>query len=56
MFKKLENIRRNFLSIAKKLKKSGEKIEILDGNRPIAAVHKEIVRKVKETLHEEGSL
>lgn len=53
---KLETIRRNFLSIARELKKSGEKIKIVDGNRPIAAVHKEIVRKVKETLQEEGSL
>lgn len=48
--KELEEVSQSFLSIAQKLRAKGERIEIIDGNRPIKAVHSEIVEKVKELL------
>jgi dTMP kinase len=47
---RLEAVRKNFLSIAEELKKNGENIEIIDGNRPVNEVHKDVVMAVTKAL------
>jgi dTMP kinase len=47
---KLEVVRKNFLSVTKELKKNGEPIEIIDGNRPTTMVHKDVRKAVEHSL------
>lgn len=47
---KLEKVRRRFLELAEELKKNGENIKIIDGNRPINEVHADIKAIVIQTL------
>jgi dTMP kinase len=47
---KLENVRKKFLSLAEELKKNGENIIIIDGNRPLNEVHKDVKAVVTEVL------
>lgn len=47
---KLERVRENYFEVIKKLKYQGERIEIVDGNRPLAEVHRDIVRLVRPLL------
>lgn len=47
---KLEVVRKKFLSIANELKKHGERIETIDGNRPVTAVHKDVKKAVTHIL------
>jgi dTMP kinase len=39
---KLENVRKNFLSLAEELNRDGQNIRIIDGNRPLIEVHKDV--------------
>lgn len=47
---KLERVRENFHSIANQLRKNGEKITIIDGNRPLHEVQKDVKFTVSEIL------
>jgi len=47
---KLERVRNNFLSIAERLTKNGENIEIVDGNRPLNEVQKDVRQIVLKAL------
>ena len=47
---KLEVVRKKFLSVANELRKNGERIEIIDGNRPVTTVHKDVKKAVTHTL------
>lgn len=42
--KKLESIRKNYLRIAEDMRRKGKPVEVVDGNRPKAEVHKDILR------------
>jgi thymidylate kinase len=55
---KLENVRKNFLSLAEELKKKGENIKIIDGNRPLNEVHRDVRAVVVNVLKrtKEGQL
>lgn len=45
---KLENVRRNFLTLAEELKKNGENIKTIDGNRPVSEVRIDVRAVVTE--------
>jgi len=47
---KLERVRENFLSIAEQMRKNGENIEVVDGNRPLSEIHKDIRIAVMKSL------
>ena len=48
--KKLEVVRKKFLSVANEIKKNGERIETIDGNRPVTMVHKDVKNAVTHIL------
>ncbi|HHV61652.1 MAG TPA: dTMP kinase [Firmicutes bacterium] len=52
---KLERVRENYLAIIEELRKAGERIEIVDGNRPLAEVHRDIARIVRTVLAPAGA-
>lgn len=47
---KLERVSENYLQIIKRLQKRGERIEVVDGNRPQTEIHRDVVRIVKALL------
>lgn len=47
---KLEDVRKSFISLAEELKKSGENIKIIDGNRPVSEVSKDVETAAKQVL------
>lgn len=47
---KLEGVRENFLRLTEELKKSGENIKIIDGNKPVNEVRKDIMTSVTQLL------
>lgn len=56
---KLEDVRKGFLTLAEELKKSGENIKIIDGNRPVSEIHKDVrtaVTQVRKKTTEEQLL
>ncbi|NPV53100.1 MAG: dTMP kinase [Firmicutes bacterium] len=51
---KLERVRENYLNIIGDLRKAGERIEIVDGNRPLAEVHRDVTKIVRSVLAPSG--
>ena len=53
---KLEVVRQNFVSLTNELKEKGERIIIIDGNRPVNSVFKEVKKVITQMLKDTNDL